>query len=165
MSVLQSPQPDPIRPGWTLGGHEAGAAVAALAARAFDPHFREAWTEYQIIDLLRAGNAWLDLGHVDGVLVAFALNRQVLDEVELLLCAVSADWRGRGVGSRMMEQVRKSALSRGARRLFLEVRDGNEAALGLYRTAGFNIEGRRPAYYKTLAGDSIDAITFAMRVE
>ena len=165
MSVQQSPQPDPALLRWSPGGLEAGAAAAALAADAFDPHFREAWTEYQIVDLLRGGNAWLDLGHLDGQLVAFALNRQVLDEVELLLCAVGPDWRGQGIGLLMMERVLDSVRSRGGRRLFLEVRDGNLAALGLYRTAGLAMEGRRPGYYRTAAGDSIDAITFAMPVQ
>ncbi|TPE63983.1 GNAT family N-acetyltransferase [Sandaracinobacter neustonicus] len=160
MSVQPNlPEPDQLR--WSEGGIVASPAVAALAASSFDPQYREAWTELQIANLLAGGNAWLDLCHAGQELVAFALNRQVLDEVELLLCAVSPAWRGRRIGLRMMEQVADSARKRGGKRLFLEVRQGNEAAMALYLSAGLRQEGRRPAYYRTVVGDSIDAITFA----
>ncbi len=167
MSVPPIPPPPPegaaLR--WSQAGAVASAAAARLAATAFDPLFREAWTESQIANLLEAGNAWLDLGHVNDELVAFALNRQALDEVELLLCAVAPGWRGHGIGRRMIDQVAESTRNRGATRLFLEVRDGNEAALALYRSTGFHIEGRRPGYYRTILGNSIDAITLAMPIQ
>jgi ribosomal-protein-alanine N-acetyltransferase len=161
-------QPQPPDAGdlrWSRAGATGSGAAAELASGAFDPLFREAWTESQIANLLQAGNGWLDLGHVGQELVVFALNRQVLDEVELLLCAVAPGWRGRGIGRQMMEQVAESARSRGASRLFLEVREGNEAAIALYRSVGFRIEGRRPGYYRTVLGNSIDAITLAMSIQ
>lgn len=147
---------------WRIGGLADSRPVAALAERAFEPHFREAWTEAQIAALLATSGAWLDLGHGGDELAAFAMSRQTFDEVELLLCAVSPERRRRGDGRLLMEQVARSATARGARRLFLEVRSSNSAALSLYRTAGFKVEGRRPAYYRTLGGESIDAITLSL---
>ena len=133
-----------------------------LAEAAFEPHYREAWTEAQISALLATAGAWLDLGHSGSRLVAFAMSRQTFEEAELLLCAVAPDGRGRGEGRRMIAAVAASARARGARRLFLEVRASNAAALSLYRSAGFTPEGRRPGYYRTLAGESIDAITLSL---
>lgn len=150
---------------WRVAGVSGSASAAALAAAAFDPVYREAWSELQIANLLHAGNAWLDTGHAGGDLCAFALNRQVLDEVELLLCAVAPEWRNRGLGRLMIDQVVESCRRRGAKRLFLEVRDGNEAALALYRATGFRQEGKRPGYYRTVLGTSIDAITLARPID
>lgn len=147
---------------WRTGGLSDSRAVAALAELAFEPLYREAWTEAQIAALLATSGAWLDLGHDDGRLGAFAMSRQIFEDVELLLCAVSPERRNGGEGRRMMEAVVKSARGRGGRRLFLEVRASNAAALSLYTAVGFRPEGRRPGYYRTLDGESIDAITLSL---
>jgi ribosomal-protein-alanine N-acetyltransferase len=149
---------------WRTGGLADAEAVARLAEAAFEPLYREAWTATQISALLATAGAWFDLGHADGELVAFAMSRQTFDEVELLLCAVASEQRARGEGRRMMAAVAQSAKTRGARRLFLEVRASNAAALSLYRSAGFVPEGRRPGYYRTLTGESIDAITLSLSI-
>jgi ribosomal-protein-alanine N-acetyltransferase len=140
---------------------EAAGAAARLAAEAFDAHYREAWTEAQIAGLLKDPGGWLELRWLGADLVAFALSRQVADEVELLLCATAPAWRRRGVGRTLVDRVAATARSRGARRLFLEVRATNAPALALYAACGFDRVGRRPAYYRTVTGAVIDAITLA----
>lgn len=147
---------------WRIGGLADSRAVAALAETAFEPLYREAWTEAQIAALLATSGSWLDLGQDGDMLCAFAMSRQIFEDVELLLCAVAPELRLAGEGRRMMEAVLRSARARGGRRLFLEVRASNAAALSLYRAAGFRPEGRRPGYYRTLAGESIDAITLSL---
>ncbi len=160
MSVPQTARAlDPAAIEWRQGELQDCSKVAAFAATAFDPQFREAWSESQISGLLSSQSAWLELGQHDDRVVAFALSRQMLDEVELLLCAVEPSYRRSGVGRRLMRNVVEVACTRSANRIFLEVRDGNAAALSLYTATGFEICGRRPAYYRTLSGDSIDAIT------
>lgn len=162
MSAQPTAQPsDRLLPDWSLGSIAVCGEAARLAARAFDPHFREAWSESQMTGLLAGGSAWLDLGRHDGQLIASALCRQVVDEVELLLCAVDSACRRQGVGRALVRQSVETARARGANRLFLEVRDGNAPALRLYRASGFDISGRRPGYYRTESGDSIDAITLS----
>jgi ribosomal-protein-alanine N-acetyltransferase len=148
--------------GWRIGGLAEAREAATLAHDAFDPHFREAWTEAQMAGLLGTSTAWLNLCESPGGLLAFALCRQALDEVELLLCATHPDHRQQGLGRELVHEVIGSARARGARRLFLEVRRSNERALALYRATGFAESGRRPGYYRTITGDSIDAITLTM---
>jgi ribosomal-protein-alanine N-acetyltransferase len=167
MSAHQTPERDwPRLPercalDWRIGGLADSASVAMLAERAFEPHFREAWTEAQVAALLATSGAWLDLGHCGLDLAAFAMSRQTFEDVELLLCAVAPERRGAGDGRALIQRVAGSARARGARRLFLEVRSSNMPALSLYRSAGFKVEGRRPGYYRTLGGESIDAITLS----
>jgi ribosomal-protein-alanine N-acetyltransferase len=157
-------QPEPAVIGWSSGGLGEAAEAAGLAVQAFDPQFREAWTEAQMAGLLGTPSAWLELGHAGPELVSFALCRQAADEVELLLCATHPRWRRAGVGLALVGRVVDEARRRGAQRLFLEVRATNKAALALYRRAGFRAAGNRPAYYRTTSGETIDAITLELRL-
>lgn len=89
----------------------------------------------------------------------FALTRQVLDEEEILLIAVSPAHRGKGVGKQLLREVIARARARSAARVFLEMRDGNPAE-HLYRTFGFTKIGHRKGYYRGAVGGPLDAITF-----
>lgn len=66
---------------------------------------------------------------------------------ELDSMAVLPDARRRGAGGALLDAVFAWARQHGARRLLLEVRAGNAAALGLYQRFGLRPEGRRPRYY------------------
>lgn len=150
---------------WRQGIPADIPAVARCAAIAFDPTYREAWSEAQIAGMLTDRKSWLDLAEVEGVtnaLVAFALSRLLVDEVELLLCATATYARRQGLGTRLVRQVCCSARARGAVRIFLEVRASNVPARALYESIGFSPAGRRPGYYRSVAGESIDAITLEM---
>jgi len=142
--------------------------IMAVMEAAFDPAFGEAWTRRQVSDALTMRGTHCLLAGADGeepspsdAVAGFALSRGLLDEEELLLLAVSPDYRQRGVGRRLLERFIAAAHARGATRLFLEMRDGNPAE-SLYRTAGFVNVGRRPHYYRRGQGAPMDAITFAL---
>ena len=46
-------------------------------------------------------------------------------------------WRGRGLATRILGALADAATQRGLQRVFLQVEEGNEAALALYARAGF----------------------------
>lgn len=150
----------PVAICWDEAGAGTVAELAAFAATAFNPAYREAWNEAQMAALLDGRTGWAVTGRdARGGLLAFALCRIAIDEVELLLCATHPQCRRQGIAMQMMEQVRQRALSRGCRHLFLEVREGNLAALSLYSSTEFTISGRRRGYYTTSSGERIDALT------
>ncbi len=72
----------------------------------------------------------------------------VLDEAEILTLAVLPPARRLGLGRRLLDHAAAEARAAGARKLFLEVAVGNEAALALYHSAGFIQVGVRRGYYK-----------------
>lgn len=147
---------------WAAGGLGDVPAVAALVARAFSRDFQEGWSARQIEEVLALPGSWLLLGcDRSGVPRAFALCREVAGEAELLLCAVDPLWRRQGVGLRLMHEAESNARRRGVHRLFLEVRESNHAARILYARAGFRPAGRRHAYYRSVSGQTADAITLA----
>ena len=137
-------------------------AVMAIMAAAFEPTYGEAWTRSQCAGILPMAGVSLRLaGRSDGSVAGFALLRAIADEAELLLLAVDPDARQAGIGAALLEDFITLATARGARRLHLEVRDGNPA-IALYERFGFSLVGRRRDYYRGLDGIKRDALTLAL---
>ena len=67
--------------------------------------------------------------------------------------------RGRGRGRALLRALLETARERGAREIFLEVRDDNPTATALYASEGFVEIGRRPRYYQP---DDVDAIVMKL---
>lgn len=109
------------------------------------------WTRGNFDDCLAAGyGAWLL--RVDGELVGYAVMTLALDEAELLDIGIAASRQRAGLGSRFMAFLFEDARSRGARRMFLEVRESNRAGRALYQRCGFEQVGLRRDYYMTNTG-------------
>lgn len=77
------------------------------------------------------------------------------DEAELADLAVAPGQRRRGIGRILLQACLREAEARGAGKVFLQVREGNEAARALYRRAGFREVDRRPRYYRAPAEDAL----------
>lgn len=69
--------------------------------------------------------------------------------------AVFPEFRGQGYSRELMDQMEKSAVEKAINALTLEVRAGNEAALGLYQSYGFREEARRRNYYQRPVEDAV----------
>jgi ribosomal-protein-alanine N-acetyltransferase len=138
---------------WT-GGRDDAALLAALHA----PAFLDAWPEPAFASLLERDEVMVLLGaFADGAPQGFILLRTVADEAEVLTFCVTKGARRRGLGRGLLEAACSAARVRGAVHAFLEVGARNDAALGLYREAGFAEVGRRAAYYHHGA-DASDAL-------
>jgi RimJ/RimL family protein N-acetyltransferase len=70
---------------------------------------------------------------------------------------VALDWRGRGIGSALVEASIEWARERGLHKLSLSVFTHNEAAIALYRKLGFVEEGRRVKHFRRANGELWDA--------
>ncbi len=90
-------------------------------------------------------------------LSGFVLVWIVSDEVELIDLGVGPNFRRRGLARALLAQATREAYRAGARSMFLEVRATNEPARALYEACGFEIGGRRRAYY----GDGEDALLYS----
>ncbi|MDQ3523203.1 MAG: ribosomal protein S18-alanine N-acetyltransferase, partial [Gemmatimonadota bacterium] len=78
-----------------------------------------------------------------------------LDEAELGNVAVAPEARACGVADTLVRAVLERIRQRGARACFLEVRESNLAAQRLYRRRGFEVVGRRRAYYSRPVEDAL----------
>ena len=72
--------------------------------------------------------------------------------------AVAAGWRGRGVGSALVEAAVGWARRAGAHKVALQVWPHNRAALALYRKFGFAEEGVLRRHYRRRNGELWDAV-------
>jgi ribosomal-protein-alanine N-acetyltransferase len=142
------------------GGIHDLPRVAAIMQEAFDARFGEAWTSAQCMGMLSLPGVWLVIASLAGADTGFALARSTADESELLLLANRPAARRRGIGGALLRAVMAEARERGAVRIHLEVRSGNDAAQ-LYRREGFDKVGERRDYYRGKAGQLFDAHTYA----
>jgi ribosomal-protein-alanine N-acetyltransferase len=71
----------------------------------------------------------------------------VVDEAHLGNLAVHPDFRHRGIGERILNELIGLARSKGANLMTLEVRESNEVAKSLYEKTGFRMVAIRKQYY------------------
>lgn len=134
--------------------------VMRVMRDAFPSDYGEAWTEPQCSGILIMPGVWMTLATRDGAPCGFSIARIVADEAELLLLGVAPSCRRSGVGGALLKRFVQVASGRGARRVFLEMRDGNDAG-AMYRAHGFEQVGCRPNYYRGSHGQSFDALTLS----
>ncbi len=120
---------------------------------------RYPWTRGQFADSLDAGH-WCYVDEENGELRGYAILMPAVDEAELLTIGVAASQQRKGLGRAMLREMLELARVRDMRRVFLEVRPSNAAAVALYRSAGFSEVGLRRGYYRDANG-SEDAVVMA----
>jgi len=91
---------------------------------------------------------WDDWGQIGGFLAC----TWVLDEATIQHVAVKPSQQHRGIGRALLGAGLDLLRQRGIRRCLLEVRASNVIAQRLYYRAGFEVDGRRPAYYPGSGG-------------
>ena len=117
------------------------------------------WTRGNFIDALNHGYVCC-VDEVDGKIRGYAVLMPVLEEAELLNISVVSGQQHKVLGSAILREMLQLARTKNIRRVFLEVRSSNVAALALYRNTGFDEIGVRRGYYQNASG-SEDAITMA----
>ena len=75
---------------------------------------------------------------------------------------VDREWRGRGVGSALLQAAIDWAREQGLHKLCLEVFTHNTAAIALYRKCGFVEEGRRVKHFRRANGELWDSLVMGL---
>lgn len=79
----------------------------------------------------------------------------IVDEAHISNLATHPAYRGKGVAQELLQTALIFSIQHGARAATLEVRESNEAAQRLYRKFGFQVVGRRQAYYRDNNEDAL----------
>ncbi|GAA1135661.1 MULTISPECIES: ribosomal protein S18-alanine N-acetyltransferase [Microbacterium] len=132
--------------------------IMAIENRAFPT---DAWSAESMASELASPHARYLVDEVDGVMIGYGGVRALQggSDADIQTIAFDADRRGEGRGRALLRALLEAAVGRGAREVFLEVRDDNPAAAGLYVSEGFEEIGRRPRYYQP---DDVDAIVMRL---
>ncbi len=109
------------------------------------------WTVGNFSDALRS-NYQCKVYEKDGIMLGYAVLMLAVDEAELLDIAIAAQHQRQGWGRNLLEEMMALARRHDMRRMVLEVRASNVAAIGLYRRAGFTDIGLRRDYYPAERG-------------
>lgn len=117
------------------------------------------WTRGNFSDALGSGYL-CRVDEADGDIRGYAILMPAVDEAELLTIGVASTQQRKGLGRAMLLEMLDVARVKEMRRVFLEVRKSNVAAIALYRSAGFGEIGVRRGYYQNADG-SDDAIVMA----
>jgi ribosomal-protein-alanine N-acetyltransferase len=148
------PSAQQIRPDDGLSARDATAedldALLAIEQKAhLTPWPRDVFERELGLDL---SSTWtLSLGNK---IVGFLVFWVVHDEVHILNVAVDPAFRRRGIATAVIEHLIEIARHHKASFVTLEVRETNQAALGLYESLRFEIIGQREAYYADTGEDA-----------
>ena len=127
------------------------AAVHAIERSSFsDP-----WRESSFASLLGEPLVYFPVAEIDGGVAGFAVLVVVADEAEVTNIAVHAGGRRGGIGAVLLDRLTDEARQRGARAMYLDVRESNAAARALYASRGFGEVGRRRRYYSAPVEDAL----------
>ena len=135
--------------------------VVPLIEQSFSPEYGEAWTRSQCQSMLMLHSCRLTLADYGGQSCGFMITRRAADEEELLLFAVTPQFRGKKIGTKMLSHFIDTARQNKIERLFLEVRSNNPA-VQLYEDIGFFLIGKRKGYYKGTENSRFDAHTYRL---
>lgn len=140
-------EPPPIRP--------ARAADLPAILRIERSSFTVPWTDRAFRAVMARPEAALLVAGTEGRVAGYAAFWIEGRDAELGDLAVARHRRRSGLGRRLVEAAAGEAGDRGAERIFLQVRESNEEALALYRSAGFRRIGRKRGYYRTPREDAL----------
>ena len=117
--------------------------------------FVDPWSRDSIERIIGSKNGCCISAISGDVVVGYGFSRTVVDECEILDLSVSPKFRRQGIGKAVLEKMLEGAKSAGAETAYLEVREGNKAALALYEEVGFSVTGRRKNYYRYPTEDAL----------
>jgi [ribosomal protein S18]-alanine N-acetyltransferase len=121
------------------------ADLAALHAQALPP----GWPAADFAAYCAAENRIVLKASDAAGLLGFAVLQIAADEAELLSIAVAKEAQQRGIGSAILAACVAACELKNISYLYLDVAEGNGAALKLYGKFGFEVLARRPNYYQT----------------
>jgi ribosomal-protein-alanine N-acetyltransferase len=125
--------------------------------------FSSPWPEHAFQQEIRANRlARYSVAHAGERVVGFAGVWLMVDEAHITTFGVHPDWRRQGIGRQLLLNLVDLARTLGAARMTLEVRASNTPAQALYGGFGFEVVGRRHAYYTDDGEDALVMTTPAL---
>ena len=124
---------------------EDADAVVALAAQSLEA---ANWSKESYVKFASEAGSLVLVLEADGQIQGFLLGRLAADQAELLNLAVVASQRRHGSGTALLAKAIQEWRPRGAKTVYLEVRESNTGAIAFYEKHGFAKMGLRKGYYR-----------------
>ena len=117
--------------------------------------FSDAWSENNIKDSIESNFDYCMVIEEDYRVLAYIIFRVNEDEAELFRIATDKQYRGLGCGHKLMNFMISNLRKMKVKKVFLEVRSKNTAAIRLYENYGFKKIGIRREYYSAPLDDAL----------
>jgi ribosomal-protein-alanine acetyltransferase len=127
------------------------AAVSAIEADSFT----NPWSRDALAEQLAAPHTTAFVVERNGRVAGYVIAFSVLHEMNLLIVAVAAAHRRKGLGRALLAALLDQARAEGIAKIHLEVRKANHAARALYARWGFVEVGLRRDYYRNPKDDAV----------
>jgi RimJ/RimL family protein N-acetyltransferase len=128
-----------------------------------EPPIDQERRKQQFLETLQSDDAYVFLAETgEEVIGELTVLRRHTTSPATIGMAVLAPWRGRGVGTALMQACVDWAREAGVHKLSLEVFPWNEAAIALYRKFGFVEEGRLRKHYRRQNGELWDVLVMGL---
>ena len=138
-----------------IGYYELNYDDIAAISQMEREYFGQPWSESSIATYAEKGNTIFVVARNGQAVVGYIAILCILDEGNLVSIAVHEDCREMGIASELLDIAYGKAAERGVASIHLEVRESNEAAIGLYEKEGFSEVGRRKGFYSKPEEDAI----------
>lgn len=137
--------------------HEDLEAVGRIEQQSYD----YPWSTGIFRDCLLAGYLCLVIEQ-GGELRGYGILSVAAGEAHVLNVCVAPAFRRRGSGLVLLQHLITEARKARVKRMFLEVRPSNLAAINMYKGIGFATIGRRRDYYRAADNRREDALVLAL---
>ena len=113
------------------------------------------WSERSFRHEIGDPNGPFRVALVGGEVAGYGGAWNLVDEAHVTTLAVAAEHRRKGIGRKLMRRVLEDAKDAGMLCATLEVRAGNDAAIKLYESLGFDRRAVRKKYYPDNGEDAV----------
>lgn len=137
---------------------QSAELLASIYTQAFENLPEQKWGYKELHELLSVTGTTSFVICRDEEPIGFALLRVIAGEGELITFCILPKWCNNGYATTFLEWITDTMQLRSIKRLFLEVRENNEAAIKLYKKGSFKTIGRRKGYYSSHQAENIDAL-------
>lgn len=142
-------------------GQEESAVLTEIHAEAFANYWNpNDFNDFFAVYGTRAIVVHAQTGETAGMVVF----RVTEEQADIITIAIRPAFRRLGIAKALMRQSIEMAAGLGATEMFLDVEDGNTAAMALYKSLGFTNISRRKLYYRQKDGSYTDALVMTCKL-
>ncbi len=127
---------------------EIQSSDSALLAETERVCFSAAWSETDVASVCARTDFCGALAFEEEKAVGYVLGTSLFETAEVLRIAVLPAFRGKHYGGKLLDCFFELVKTKGAERVFLEVREDNAPAIRLYQGRGFVASRTRKNYYE-----------------
>lgn len=106
------------------------------------------WSKEALLASMSQSYSYFVVAKTDDDIAGYGAIYVVAGEGEIINIAVKGEYRRCGIGEAIVKDLLHEGKVRQAEKVFLEVRESNDAAIALYERCGFEKQGIRKNFYE-----------------